>query len=153
MRGQVLGVDQRTGEGMVAGDDGQRYRFTPTDWAHRGEPATGVTVDFEADQGRALNIFPLPVAAPAGHGVPAAASSATEVRSDRNKYVAAVLAFLFGPLGIHRFYTGRTGSGIMMLVLSVTMVGLLLTVPWGFVDMVRYLIMSDAEFTRRYPRD
>ena len=41
MRGQVLGVDSRTGEGLVAGDDGRRYRFTPEDWAQRGEPAMG----------------------------------------------------------------------------------------------------------------
>ena len=42
MRGQVLGVDPRSGEGLVAGQDGQRYRFAPEDWAHRGEPAIGI---------------------------------------------------------------------------------------------------------------
>jgi hypothetical protein len=60
MRGQILGVDVRTGDGMVAGDDGRRYSFTPTDWAHRGEPAVGMQVDFETEQSRALSIFPVP---------------------------------------------------------------------------------------------
>ena len=46
MRGQVLGVDVRTGHGLLAGDDGRRYTFLPEDWAPAGEPAIGQTVDF-----------------------------------------------------------------------------------------------------------
>ena len=60
MRGQVLGVDLRTGDGMVAGDDGRRYAFRPADWAARGEPAVGMHVDFEIKENRALSIFPVP---------------------------------------------------------------------------------------------
>jgi len=150
MRGQVLGVDTRTGEGLVAGDDGRRYRFTPQDWAQRGEPAIGVKVDFEAEGDRALSVFPMPAAVGDRHVLAPPPPRAPV--NDRNKYVAAVLAFLFGPLGIHRFYTGRTGSGIVMLVMSITVVGLILTWPWSFVDMIRYLVMSDDEFAARYPR-
>ena len=150
MRGQVLGVDRRTGEGMVAGDDGQRYAFTPDDWAHRGEPAVGLPVDFEPRDNRALSIFPVP-AAPGS--VPVAAVAApTPVTTSRNRIVAALLAFFFGTLGIHRFYLGRTGSGIAMLVMTCTVVGMLITGPWAFVDMIRYLIMSDEEFAARYRR-
>ena len=148
MRGRVLGVDARTGDGLVAGDDGHRYTFQPADWASRGEPAIGIEVDFDAEDRRALSIYPIPAAPPAL--VPPAAP---RVRNDRNKYVAAVIAFLLGSLGIHRFYLGRTGSGIAMLVLTCTVVGLLITGPWAFVDMIRYLIMSDEEFAARYRRD
>jgi len=150
MRGQVLGVDARTGDGIVAGDDGRRYSFKPEDWAARGEPAIGLQVDFETHENRALTLFPVPGSAPVATVAPA--PSAAEP-NDRNKFVAAVLAFLFGPLGIHRFYLGRTGTGIVMLVLSCTIVGLLATVPWGFVDMIRYLVMSEREFATRYPRE
>jgi TM2 domain-containing membrane protein YozV len=146
MRGQVLGVDRRRGEGIVSGDDGRRYRFKPDDWAHRGEPAVGMYVDFDTEADRALTLFPVPGTVPA----PAAGEAAPF--SDRNKFVAAILALLFGPLGIHRFYLGRTGTGIVMLVLSCTIVGLLATAPWAFVDMIRYLMMSDREFAERYPR-
>ena len=66
--------------------------------------------------------------------------------------LAALIAFLIGTLGIHRFYLGRIGSGIVMLVLSITLVGLAITIPWAFVDMIRYLMMSDEEFAARYPR-
>jgi TM2 domain-containing membrane protein YozV len=149
MRGHILGVDVRTGEGLLTGQDGQRYRFGPADWADRGEPARGLEVDFETEGGRALTIYPVPGAVP-----PALQSALQPPRrsNDRNKLIAALLAFLLGPLGVHRFYTGRTGSGIVMLVLSITVVGLLVTVPWGFIDMIRYLVMSDDEFDARYPR-
>jgi TM2 domain-containing membrane protein YozV len=148
MRGQVLGVDTRTGEGIVAGEDGRRYGFSPDDWAHRGEPAVGMFVDFETHEKRALSIFPVPGTTP-----PAAPSPAPVApENDRNKYIAALLAFFIGPLGIHRFYLGRTGSAIAMLVLSCTLVGLIVSAPWALVDMVRYLMMSDREFAERYPR-
>lgn len=152
MRGHILGVDTRTGDGMITGEDGRRYSFRPPDWAHRGEPAVGLYVDFEATEGRALSIFPVPGAtAPAvtaaGH-VPAPHGAG----SDRNKLVAALLAFVIGPIGIHRFYLGRIGTGIMMLVLSCTVIGLVLTIPWALIDMIRYLVMSDEEFAARYAR-
>lgn len=148
MRGQVLGVDARTGEGLVAGQDGQRYRFAREDWAHRGEPAVGIEVDFEATNDRALSVFPMPTAPGPRRAVPPAAIPT----NDRNKYVAAVMAFLVGTLGIHRFYLGRTGSGIVMLVLTLTLAGLLISGPWALIDTVRYLIMSEEEFAARYPR-
>jgi TM2 domain-containing membrane protein YozV len=147
MRGQVLGVDARTGDGMVAGDDGRRYSFTPADWAHRGEPAVGMYVDFESHESRALSIFPVPGTSP-----PPASPAPAPDPGDRNKYVAALIAFLIGPLGIHRFYLGRTGSGIAMLILTCTIFGLVVSVPWAFIDMIRYLVMSDREFAARYAR-
>jgi len=149
MRGQVLGVDTRTGDGIVTGEDGRRYSFKPLDWAARGEPAVGMQVDFETHETRALSIFPVPGASPP----PVAAPRPSEPDSDdRNKYIAALIAFLIGPLGIHRFYLGRTGSGIAMIILSCTIIGLLVTIPWALIDMIRYLIMSDREFADRYAR-
>jgi TM2 domain-containing membrane protein YozV len=150
MRGQVLGVDTRTGEGLVAGDDGKRYRFTPEDWAQRGEPAIGIKVDFESDGDRALSVFPMPETSATRHVL--APPPPRPVTNDRNKYVAAALAFVLGTLGIHRFYLGRTGSGIVMLVMSITVIGLLVTGPWALIDMIRYLVMSEDEFATRYPR-
>jgi TM2 domain-containing membrane protein YozV len=159
MRGHVLGVDTRTGEGMITGEDGKRYSFRPPDWAHRGEPAIGLYVDFEATESRALSIFPVPGAqnAPATIGTGAyqpPPARAVENSMGRNKVVAALLAipFLVGPFGVHRFYLGRIGSGIAMLVLSCTVIGFIVTVPWAIIDMIRYLVMSDREFAARYAR-
>jgi TM2 domain-containing membrane protein YozV len=102
-------------------------------------------VDFETHENRALSLFPVPGT------LPVAARSRAE-ENDRNKIVAALLAFFFGPLGLHRFYLGRTGSGIVMLVLSLTVAGLLVSVPWALIDTIRYLLMSDREFAERYAR-
>jgi len=150
MRGQVLGVDTRTGDGIVTGEDGRRYSFKPLDWAARGEPSVGMEVDFETHESRALSIFPVPGTSPPPVAAPA---SRLEPESlDRNRFIAALLAFLTGPLGVHRFYLGRTGSGIAMLVLTCTVIGMFLTVPWALIDMIRYLVMSDREFADRYAR-
>lgn len=149
MRGQVLGVDTRTGDGIVTGEDGRRYSFKPLDWAARGEPAVGMEVDFETHESRAMSIFPVPGTSPPPVALGA---ESRPLDDDRNKYIAALIAFFIGWLGIHRFYLGRTGSGIAMVILSCTIVGLFLTLPWAFIDMIRYLMMSDREFAERYAR-
>lgn len=146
MRGQVLGVDRVSGEGQISGEDGQRYGFRPDDWRDARGPAVGARIDFETDGARALRIFRLPEA---DTGSIADRQPPAE---DRNKYVAALLAFFLGFFGIHRLYLGRIGSAIVMMVLAVTVVGLVVTCIWALVDMVRYLIMPDAEFARRYAR-
>ena len=151
MRGQILGVDARTGDGMVAGEDGRRYAFRPEDWADRGEPAIGLQVDFEADANRARSLFPVPDVSGVPAALPLSAAPPQRARhSDRNKVVAALLAFFIGTLGVHRFYLGRNGSGLVMLVLSLTVVGLLITLPWSLIDMIRYLGIPDDEFAARY---
>lgn len=147
MRGQVLGVDRTSGEGQISGEDGQRYTFRPQDWSDSRGPSVGARIDFAAEGTRALRIFRLPgidaETNPAGRG----ASNA-----DRNKYVAALLAFLLGIFGVHRFYLGQNGAGVLMILLSITLVGVVITSIWALIDTIRYLVMSDAEFDHRYTR-
>jgi TM2 domain-containing membrane protein YozV len=147
MRGQVLGVDRTSGEGQISGEDGHRYTFRPDDWSDARGPAVGARIDFAIEGTRALRIFRLPDSDTASVGVVRQPPA-----GDRNKYVAALLAFFLGTFGIHRFYLGRNGTGVLMIVLSITIVGLLVTGIWALIDMVRYLIMSDAEFEHRYAR-
>jgi TM2 domain-containing membrane protein YozV len=147
MRGQVLGVDRTSGEGQISGEDGHRYTFRPDDWSDARGPAVGARIDFATEGTRALRIFRLPDSDTASVG-PVRQPPA----NDRNKYVAALLAFFLGTLGIHRFYLGRNGTGVLMIVLSITVVGLIVTGLWALIDTVRYLIMSDAEFEHRYAR-
>ncbi len=153
MRGQVLGVDRTSGEGQIAGDDGRRYRFRPEDWGDKLAPAVGASVDFEANDTRALSIYHVPGSVPAHIAQAAHAGTPPRRRTSRNKIAAALLAFFIGTLGIHRFYLGRTGSGIAMLVLSCTLLGLFITAPWALIDTIRYLVMDEGEFDARYNRD
>ena len=148
MRGQILGVDQNRGVGLVAGDDGQRYAFRPEDWAQPGEPAIGLYVDFETEGDAARRLYAVPGANPQT----LVARTTPRPRNDRNKLLAALLAFFLGTLGVHRFYLGRTASAITMLVLTCTVVGLFISGPWALIDMIRYLVMSDEEFDVRYAR-
>jgi TM2 domain-containing membrane protein YozV len=50
--------------------------------------------------------------------------------------IAFLLAFLLGPFGAHRFYVGKNGSAVIMLVLSLTIFGLFITGIWSLIDMI-----------------
>lgn len=47
---------------------------------------------------------------------------------------AYVLGVFLGIFGAHRFYLDRKGSGIAMLILSITILGLIITFPWHIID-------------------
>ena len=48
--------------------------------------------------------------------------------------VAYILWFFLGLFGAHNFYLKRTGVAVAQLILSLTIVGLLITVIWVLVD-------------------
>ena len=146
MKGQILHLDQRTGEGVIRGEDGRRYGFAAADLRGSGEiAAPGVAVDFETAPGeRAREIYPDP-----GQPRPATATG------EKSRVTAGILAILLGALGVHKFYLGYTGAGLAML--ACTLLGwMLLFIPtWivgiiALVEGVIYLTRSDAEFERLY---
>ena len=68
----------------------------------------------------------------------------------KSKIVAGILALLVGYLGIHKFYLGYVGVGIIYLLVSITFFGLFLTVPVAIIDGIIYLSKSDADFDKAY---
>lgn len=56
--------------------------------------------------------------------------------SDRLVLPAFLLAFFLGVLGAHRFYCGKTGSGLAMLLLTLTGIGLIVTGIWATIDWI-----------------
>jgi len=56
--------------------------------------------------------------------------------SDKKRLLMAILCFFFGVFGVHRFYAGKIGTGILQLV---TLGGLGI---WALVDFL--MILSGA---------
>ena len=61
--------------------------------------------------------------------------------SDKSRLAAALLAFFFGWLGVHRFYVGKIGTGILMIL---TLGGLGI---WALIDTILILagVFSDKQ--------
>lgn len=71
--------------------------------------------------------------------------------NQKSKAVAALLCFFLGALGVHRFYLGKTGSGIAILVLSI-LGPFLFFVPtivvgiWVLIDFIMILCGSLGDY-------
>ena len=64
----------------------------------------------------------------------------------KNKVTAALFAFFLGGLGIHRFYLGQTGMGLLYLLLSWTLVPAFI----AFIDGILFLIATEEDFDAKY---
>lgn len=64
----------------------------------------------------------------------------------KDKNVAAILALFFGGLGVHKFYLGRIGVGILYLVFSITFIPAFL----GLIDFFVLALMENDDFNRRF---
>lgn len=70
----------------------------------------------------------------------------TVTPSGRSRIAAALFAIFFGGLGIHKFYLGRIGQGILYLLFCWTFIPALV----GFIEGIIYLTMSDYNFAEKY---
>ena len=66
--------------------------------------------------------------------------------SGRNRIAAALFALLLGSFGIHKFYLGRIGQGILYFLFCWTMIPTVI----GIIEGIIYLTMSDQEFAAKY---
>ena len=55
---------------------------------------------------------------------------------NKSKVTAALLCFFLGALGIHRFYVGKTGTGVIQL-LTLGGIGI-----WAIIDFIMILMGS-----------
>lgn len=64
----------------------------------------------------------------------------------KSKVIAGVLALLLGGIGVHKFYLGKTGMGVLYLLFSWTLIP-------GFVSFIEGIILlcsSDENFEIKY---
>lgn len=67
-------------------------------------------------------------------------------RGEKNKVVAALLAFFLGGLGIHKFYLGQSIQGILYLLFCWTFIPAII----AFLEGICYLTYSDEKFAKQY---
>jgi TM2 domain-containing membrane protein YozV len=61
--------------------------------------------------------------------------------TSEEKTIAILLALFLGGLGAHRFYLGKTGTAILMIFLSISIIGIPVSAIWALVDV--FLIATD----------
>ena len=144
MKGHVLDFSIQSGSGAISGVDGGRYTFDGADWKGTGVPVRGMAVDFEANGSVAKSVY---------------VAIGTQAPGSKSKVTAGVLALLVGSFGIHKFYLGFTGPGLLYLLVNT--IGLAITwllafIPnialgvMAFIEGIIYLTKSDEEFEQLY---
>jgi TM2 domain-containing membrane protein YozV len=73
-------------------------------------------------------------------------SAAVGARPRRDRIVAALLAIFLGNFGIHKFYLGQIGRGILYLIFSWTGIPGVI----GFVEGIIFLTKSDAQWAAEF---
>lgn len=64
----------------------------------------------------------------------------------KNRMTAAILAIVLGIFGVHHFYLGNTGKGILYLIFFWTYIPAII----GFIEGILFLTQSDEEFASKY---
>lgn len=70
-------------------------------------------------------------------------------RLKKEKDIAGLLALFFGFIGLHRFYLGQRGRGILYLMLALTGISAIL----GLIDAFSFFSMDNKSFDLKYNRD
>ncbi len=125
MRGIIISQDQ--GNYLVSGDDGKRYQFATWDWLGKNPPRIGNAVDFVCEGGVVSSVFPL-----------------LRLGTENTKIMFALLCWVAGIFGVHRFMVGKVRTGALMLVLSLSLFGLIITGIWAVVD---FIVILGGRFT------
>ncbi len=144
MQGQILDYSVQENSGVITGSDGARYSFSGADWKGDRPPARGMTVDFDPEGSHAKSVF-------------LAIGSAGS--KEKDKTAAGLLAIFLGGWGVHKFYLGFTGPGLVYLLtntIGLAITWILLFIPnialgvIALVEGIIYLTKSDEEFEQLY---
>ena len=144
MKGQILDFSIQENIGQISGNDGKRYQFKGAEWKSNTPPHRGMIVDFAIEGDEAKQVYV------------AVGATAT---SSKNKTTAGLLAILLGGWGIHKFYLGFTGPGLVFLLINTigfAVTWLMLFIPniivgiIALIEGIIYLTKSDEEFEQLY---
>lgn len=62
--------------------------------------------------------------------------------SQKSRLASLLLAFLFGGFGVHRFYVGRSATAVLQLLMTLSIVGLIVSFIWVWVDIIMIIAGS-----------
>ena len=66
----------------------------------------------------------------------------------KDRTTAGILGILLGGLGIHQFYLGSVGTGVILIVITFVTCGI--GAILGLVEGIMILVMSDEDFNKRF---
>ncbi len=72
-----------------------------------------------------------------------------EVKSKKDKNIAAILALFGGFFGLHRYYLGQVGLGIAYTVFAITFIPAFL----AFIDFIVFISQSKLSFDAKYNKE
>ena len=72
--------------------------------------------------------------------------SGAAVRPPVKKATLVLIALFLGGVGIHKFYTGNWGWGVVYVLFCWTF----LTVPIALVELIRYITLDEATLQQKY---
>lgn len=59
----------------------------------------------------------------------------------KSKGTALILAGLFGPLGVDKFYVGANTIGVIQLILTLTVLGLVISLPYAVISVLTLVLL------------
>ena len=153
MKGQILTYDPLKAEGIVSGEDGNRYPFSGSEWrATADQLRSGVHVDFSPSEGRAAEIYVAPGHSPAPY--------APSHPDDKSPVAAGLLAIFLGGIGIHKFYLGYNNEGVILIaatvlswltvLIGIGFLGLMAIWVVCLIEGIIYLTKNPDEFRAMY---
>jgi TM2 domain-containing membrane protein YozV len=134
MIGHIESFDLDSQTGVIKSED-KLFEFHIDDWAADVPPDVGDDIRFDLKDGKTSNVNLLGV-------------SLEKPKAVKYKYLAAVMALLFGWAGLHRFYLGYYRIGFIQIVLTAILLraGFIVFVPqWGFVEA---LLLFSGKFDK-----
>ena len=69
-------------------------------------------------------------------------------RYTKSKVAAGLLGIFLGGFGVHKFYLGRWGAGVMYFLFCWTYIPAIV----GFIEGIVYLVSSDESFARKHDK-
>ncbi len=117
MKGILLGFNISTSEGVISGDDAERYSFSGTEWKETEPPMKGKRVDFIVDGSIAKEVYSISEHKP---------SEDSWYKSSDDKLISGVCSGL-----AHKFNVSVLGMRIAMVILSLFL----------FVPVVLYIVL------------